>query len=109
MKIAAETKEKENTLEGSERGSVLTLVPRSKHRSSGRAFRIGVADNIFDRRENRREKSLRQTREGVESGPDDHLADEYGESKIPGRIEPLFALAAAGFVIGFFLGRHSRD
>ena len=109
MKTAAETKEQEKTLEGSESRSVLKLVPRSGHPSSDRAFRIDVADDVFERREKGREKALRSTRRRGENVFDDDRADENRENKVTAQVEPVFVLAAAAFVIGFIFGRHSRD
>ena len=109
LKTAAETKEQEKTLEGTEIRSVLKLVPRSGQPSSDRAFRIDVADDVFERREKRRERALQPTRRRVENGSDDNPADENRENKVAAQVEPVFVLAAAAFVIGFIFGRHSRD
>lgn len=98
MKIAAETKEEENLIKA--RCSVLSLVPRITKGSPNRAFRIGVSDDLFERRGQSREKG----RDAI-AGSSDKGIEEYPQRA---RFEPLVACAAAGLVIGFLLGQHSR-
>lgn len=110
MKIAAEMKEEEIVLARTEGNSVLTLVPRrTRSGSANRALRIGISDDLFERSEKSRENTRDRTeKRSVDGGVcEDRGHDEGGESKVSRRIEPLVLLA--GLVIGYLLGRNSRN
>jgi hypothetical protein len=108
LNIAAGTKEEKNSLEETERAPALSLVPRTGSRSTNRAFRIGISDDVFARVDHRRRGPLSSAGTDRQEKIGGDVDDRKTDIRAIRRLDPIMLFAAAGAILGYLLGRYSR-
>lgn len=104
MIIATGKIEKERPDDGSKKIPCLRLVTTDRNGPSDRGFRIGIADDVFATGDRIPERSGATS----QSLPGDRSETQTVDWKDFGRVETVLTMAAAGLVLGYFVGRRLR-